>query len=274
MVDCCSFDRSRVRVGAIRVSHDGSIVTVEDAERGVVVAEIDADIVGLPAEALAEQLHEYGSFNRPAPGALISGDIATPLVRPGGDLEYLTAVGGRFVALGSEASEGGAAETQQVWASGDGVDWESLGPPIVPSEGGHGLELLQRPGADVGSPLEAEVMLDEPGKEQRLEIWSSTDGRTWESSGLVYTYPEPGLDPVGALEGGYLATGDDLRFHVSPTGAEWSPVDGPEGIGQSLDWNGGSRRQSVTSDAAFMVEVPTGGDRVMWVLKLDKEIQP
>lgn len=277
-------DEPPVRVGSIRVESDGSIVTITDAEREIVVAEIDADVVGIPAATLADDINRDGSINVLRGGAVISSGIARalsyplPLTPPPFDRAPrdrffdLVSIEERFVGLTQDPQ--GPDASRLVWTSTNGLDWESLGPPDLPSAAtatAHFGQILRRPAGDPGSPLVAAVVIDEAA-EQRLELWSSVDGLSWVQLGLVYTYPEGSLDPFHAPSGGYLATGDDLRVHVSPTGAEWTVVDGLIGVGGSLE-NGGALARALTQDAAFIVELPFNGDRVMWVIRVGTDAQ-
>lgn len=109
------------------------------------------------------------------------------------------------------------------------------------------------------------MLTDEAGN-QISEIWTSTDGLRWVSAGIVSTYPEPALFPVPAL-GGFVATGDDLKVHVSATGAAWSVVEGLDGPRRVFEEDGGTSTYSATRDTVFLVDLPLSGDRVMWVLK-------
>jgi len=119
----------------------------------------------------------------------------------------------------------------------------------------------------LGLPLTAVAMIDEAG-EQRNELWSSSDGRTWSRLAVISTYPEPNFDPVpGPI--GFVAPGDDQRLHVSPNGAEWSVVDGPTGLHQTVDENGGTQQISVTADTLFYVELPLSGERRLWKFEFE-----
>jgi len=145
-----------------------------------------------------------------------------------------------------------------------------LGPIVGPSAPS-GFQLLRPAAADPGGPLVADVMIDEAGT-QRGELWTSTDGRAWRSLGVISTYPEPSVFPVAGPGGGYLGTGDDLRLHVSTTGAEWSVVDGLTGLHASVDANGRTQMMSVTADTVFYVDLPLSGARFMWVMNLDDPV--
>jgi hypothetical protein len=252
-----------VHMGTIRVLLDGSMVSIIDSDRDAVVARIDAELLGLTGADLADSLNRYGSFGLPGHGAVIS-DGSVRAFEPPAELEFLDAVGGRFVGMGVEDETG----RRLVWASANGLDWESVGPAVTPSSVGLHFELLERLAGNTRLPLQANVLIDESGT-QREELWSSDDGLTWVRLGLVYTYPEGFLGPFEAPHGGYLAIGDDLRVHASADGGDWAVVEGLEGVRQSIDEYGGTSRTSVARDAAFIVEIPFSGERLMWVLRLD-----
>lgn len=265
-----SADPARVRVGSIRVTVDGSSVTITDDERDATLARIDADVFGVPAATLATTINSAGETGQVLGGAVISDGIVRAFTPPA-DFADLYAAQGRLVGI---TYPEGSAFSQVVWASTNGLDWESLGPPVVPSaeaEIAHFESVLRRPGGTPGEPLVASVLIDEVGGGQRRELWSSADGLTWATVGLVYTYDgtgTEGLVPFFAPSGGFLATGDDLRLHVSPDGAWWSTVDGFEVEGSDPDQQGWGRSVSVTGTATFIADV-SGNDRVLYIVRVE-----
>ena len=249
------------RVGAIRVLLDGSVVSVIDVAQGNVVATIDADEVGVPAEDIAKGLNELGQFARPASGAVITGDTVQPLDGPS-DITYLEAVEDRFVGLA-----GGPRDEPVVWASADGDAWEALGPPTFPSTPDW-FDMVQRPGRTPSQPLEAAVHIDGPGR-QRQELWDSVDGRTWTRRSVLATHPEPFHRVVAAFPRGYLGVGDDQRVRVSRNGKRWVRVKDLTGLVKGF---GGSERLSTSSvvrdGVFFMIDTPDRG-RVLWKVRVD-----
>lgn len=264
-------DPARVRVGSILVTVDGLIVTITDAERDIILARIDSDVVGIPALTLATSINSEGSLGQLRGGAAISDGIAQAFTPPG-DFQDLFAAQGRVVGV---TNPEGPAFSQVVWASTNGLDWESLGPPAVPLAGteiAHFDLVLRRPGGAGGERLVAPVLIDEAGGGQRKELWSSADGLTWVSDGLVYRFDgtgTEGLVPFFAPSGSFLATGDDFRLHVSPDGADWSTVNGFEVVGTDPNQPGWGQLVGVTHEATFIADVLDNGDRVLYIVRVE-----
>ena len=164
----------RVKVGSIRVQVDGAVVTVYDAGRDIPVARIDASNVGIPAADLARTLEEDLDFHGLGSGVVIADGDVQGFAPPPGDVTYLGARAGRFIAL-TEDDQG---IRGVIWTSTNGLDWESLGPPVLPlSSGTPRMGLLERSPSDPGEPLTAAVLITEDEDTQRMELWSSTDGQ-------------------------------------------------------------------------------------------------
>lgn len=121
---------TRARVGSIQVELDGTVVTVTDAEREIVLSEIDATTIGADPATLADELNRFGFIRGPGTGALITQGGAQSLPSPP-DLAFLTALDDRFVAITEDRL--GAPGARLTWTSTDGLDWESLGPPEFPA---------------------------------------------------------------------------------------------------------------------------------------------
>jgi len=266
----------RVTVGSIRVTVEGSMVTITDLGRGVVVATIDSDVVGLPAAYLADHINWYGSFPDVRGGAVISNGNAGPLSYPLApvtgesdraalEFSHLSAIDGRFVALTDEPP------AQRVWTTTDGLDWESLGSPILPqgTEAEAYLDVLDRPGGGPGMPLIAVAEINETETVQRQELWSSVDGVTWLHVGEGRRYGRHMLNISHSPTGGYLGIAENYQLNVSPDGTAWTIVEGVSGPGSIVDLHGGSVGVSVTHKAAFIHEVPNRGDRVIWMLRIE-----
>lgn len=252
-------DGPRVHIGSIRILLDGSIVSVIDSDRDEVVARIDAELLGLTGAELADDLNTTGRAWLPGHGAVIT-DGTVREFEPPADLELLEAVGGRFVGLGERDDSG----RRRVWASANGLDWESLGAAVTPTGDGL-LWLLDRPDGDSGRPLRA---ISE--SETQIELWSSDDGLTWVRHGSLFAYPDSPRYPFEVPQGGYLALDDDgRRVHSSADGGDWAVVQGLEGIGQSIEEYGGRITTSVARDVVFMVETPLNGERLLWVVSPD-----
>ena len=264
-------DPTRVRVGSIRVTVDGSFVTITDAERDIILARIDSDVVGIPALTLAGNINSEGDIGLVLGGAAISDGIARAFTPPG-DFADLFAAQGRIVGM---TYPEGPASSQVVWASTNGLDWESLGPPAVPLAGtdiAHFDSVLRRPGGALGEPLVVPVLIDEAGGGQRKELWSSVDGLTWVNDGLVYRFNgtgKEGLVPFFAPSGSFLATGDDFRLHVSPDGSDWSTVNGFEVVGTDPNQQGWGQLVGVTQEATFIADVLDNGDRMLYVVRIE-----
>jgi hypothetical protein len=267
------FDPARVRVGSIRVTVDGSSVTVTDADRDVILARVDGDVVGIPAADLAAGLNSEGYIGPVLGGAVVSNGTAQAFTPPG-DFQELVAARGRMVGITYPV---GPNSSQVVWASTNGLDWESLGPPTGPSaptEIPHFESILRAPGGQPGEPLVAPVLIDEAGGGQRKELWSSADGLTWVKDGLVYRHDgtgTEGLVPFFAPSGGYLATGDDFRLHVSPDGADWTTVSGFEVVGTDPNQPGWGELVGVTHEATFITDMLDNGDRVLYVVRVQPD---
>jgi hypothetical protein len=169
----------------------------------------------------------------------------------------------------------GRSASQTLWASNDGLDWEWLGKPGIPASDTNTTYMnpvLRRPDNADGERVIAPVVIDEAGGGQRVELWSSADGLTWLSDGVVTTYDGTGTEgrlPSFAPSGGFLAAGDDLRLHVSPDAREWAPVDGFEVAGADPDQPGWAQVLGVTGEAAFMADDLDNGDRVLYVLRVE-----
>ena len=177
-------------------------MTITDVDRDDVLAEFDTAALGADPDIMVRGLRDSLWF-RAESGVVISDGVARALA-PRPDLVFLESVGGRFVAMTGDETDGTG-----VWVSTDGIDWQSAGPPSYPSDGAPHMELLRRPEGDDGQPLVASVLIDEADT-QRSELWSSTDGQAWRKLGLVYTYPEPDVVPILADAEGYLGIGEDI----------------------------------------------------------------
>jgi hypothetical protein len=261
------------RVGSIKVVSDGSMVSVIDVTRDAVVATIDAETVGVPADIIAEGLNREGRFAIPANGIVVEHDVARPLEGPHG-ISYLEPVGGGLVAL---AGEVGDAPT--VWASRDGVDWEALGPPVLASASPtwSGLvdwfQPLRRPARASQETLEAVVDVTRRGR-QGQELWTSIDGREWVRTSVLATHPEPSMQGIGAFTRGYLGIGDDYKVRVSVDGRKWTHLKRLRGIGRSIMRSGpggGISTTSVAPDSMFRTEDPNGPERLVWKITVDPE---
>lgn len=268
---------TRERVGSIRVTLAGSIVTITDADRDAVVAEIDADVLGISPSSLAETLNDAGWSGEQWDGAVITDNIAVPMAYPLAPVSQRThrdgfvdvfAIGGRFVGL----TEGSGPGSMRAWASTNGRDWEPLGPPVFSSSAAGTVtvhKVLRRADERPEQRLSALVVVEERD-EQHLELWSSADGVTWAPVGPVPN-PGPYIYPVFAPSaiGGYLMANEDFRVSVSPTGAEWTAVDGLADVGAETRLGSGTVRFEVTAEALFVSEVALNGDRVLWVLRVE-----
>lgn len=244
-----------VQVGSIRVEVADQLVTVIDAERDVVLAEVDAMLVGVPAVDLADGLNLYGQTEGPGHGALITGGTASAITLPDGDIWTIR---GRFTALADDSNG-----QLVVWTSTDGVDWTSLGPPVFPTATG---DLGVLPQATDAEPLTAVARIEKSGAE-RFELWTSTDGRRWKRLGVLAKDLEMPITP--AVSGGFLAIGGDFRIHVSGTGADWAVVKGLAGVLETVSANGGTHRTWATRDTIFHMDAPLTGERIMWVMRID-----
>jgi hypothetical protein len=251
--------REVLEADTIRVDQDGSVVTVTDVGRDVVLAEIDAAALGTDPDMLALQLRNELVFRAPG-GAITLTDDGAHAVLTGRDVTFIEAIGGRFVAMTGDVHTDDGPGSRTVWGSIDGLDWESLGPPSYPSSGTPHLALLSRHG-DVRRPLAATVVIDEAGT-QRVELWSSEDGQTWALLGQVSD-----MTPMLVPSGGYIALdAPDERIHVSATGSDWETVDGPQGVGADPNDSGGTGWRGIAHGSIFDVQVPNIGDRTLWVL--------
>ena len=254
----------RVKVGSIRIELEGTVVTVTDAERGVVMAEIDTDVIGGEPATVADDLNRYGFIRGPGQGVVVADGTARRLETPM-EMDYVDAVDGRFIAMSGLYS----GPVRETWASTDGIEWTSLGPPVGPVAAPlvSLFEVLPNPDGVTDEPMTAVVMIDEAGT-QRTEMWSSTDGVDWDRIALTFTHPETGFRPFRVPSGGYLATGDDYRMRVSATGDDWTTVEGLDDVGQRME-EGGTGMVSKTDHTIFYADLPLSGDRVLWVLRID-----
>jgi hypothetical protein len=253
-------EATRTLVGEIRVELRGQTAIVMAEEPLRVLIEVDATQLGVPADEMAQDLNAFGFVRGSGEGVVMARGGVQPL-RPPAAFANLVAVNETFVAWTDDRAGG----PRIVWSSTDGMDWAELGPMVLPSP----VQVFQvLPTAPaLGLPLAALAMVDEGG-EQRNELWSSSDGQTWSRLSVISTYPEPNFDPhPGPV--GFVAPGDDQRLHVSPSGNEWSVVDGPAGLHQTVDEHGGTQVLSVTPDTVFYVELPLTGERRLWKFKFE-----
>ena len=254
--------QSRTVVGTIRVTLDGDVVTITDADRDTVVAEIDARLAGTSAAALAKGLSEEGFFRAGGGGAVITGSVATATaIAP--DVTDVVPIDSRFIALENDFQN-----APSVWASTDGLEWTSLGPAIAPSASPPTtFYLAPRPDtSDVDAPLIALATVDAVSS-QREEIWSSTDGLRWESVGVAFS--DPGTRKIAIpAPGGYVAIGEDHALYVSTAGARWTAVDGIDDLQMTIDEVGGMTNYWTTRDRVFMLEVTLTGQRRLWILRI------
>jgi hypothetical protein len=259
--------REVLEADAIRVDQDGSVVTVTDVGRDVVLAEIDAAALGTDPDMLALQIRNELVFRAPGGGIAITGDVAHAVLS-GLELTFVEAIGDRFVAMAGDVHTDDDPASRTVWGSTDGLDWESLGPPSYPPGGTPHLSLLSRNG-DVRRPLAATVIIDD-AETQRMELWSSHDGQTWARLGEVRD-----MTPMYAPASGYIALdAPDASVHVSATGGDWETVDGPQGLGASGEESGGTGWSGSARDSSFLSEVPNVGDRTLWVLTQSASATP
>ena len=262
-------DPARVRVGSIRVGLEGSVVTITDADRDIVLTRIDAIALGFDAADLAMGLNGEGGLPEVREGAVIS-DRTVQRFDPPADLVDLFSAQGRFVGIAEDPAR--RPGSLLIWVSTNGRDWESLGPaalPSAPTDAVHFSNVL-RIGGETGETLMAPVLIDAADGGQRQELWSSTDGFTWAMVGEVYRWDGSAAGPrdlFRTLTGGFIATGAGGLL-VSPDGADWTAVDGFTGIGNN---NGGEMYWlSATRQGVFKVSVETTtGRRGLWFLQVE-----
>ena len=120
---------------------------------------------------------------------------------------------------------------------------------------------------DPQAPLVSQVFLNTDP--QREELWTSANGIDWDRISELSTYPDKDRNAWALPSGGFLARTGDYTVETSPNGVDWTPIEGVNGVGTAIEESGGELPVTVaTRGASFISELPTEGERILWVFEV------